>query len=133
MTTQNLEGCVAQLEFIHDHLAQQDLEEFTYEMASLACVKEFEVILGLSTTLLRRRLVPLLTPDDQVESLGHTDVFRHAARPVLISTQQCERWTNYWDLRHDRAHRWVDDFAKNTLPWLPRFIDDVRDLVDVLE
>ena len=133
MTTQNLEGCVAQLEFIRDHLTQQELEEFTYRMFSAACVKEFEVIVGLSTTLLRRRLVPLLTPDDLVDGLSHRDVFRHAARHRLISTQQCERWTNYWDLRHDRAHRWVEDFAKNTPPWLPQFIDDVRDMVEVLE
>ena len=133
MTTQNLEGCVVRLEFIHDHLTQQDLEEFTYEIFSNACVKEFEVIDGLSTTLLRRRLVLLLTPHHQVGGLSHRDVFRHAARPGLISTQQCERWTNYWDLRHDRAHRWVEDFANNTLSWLPQFIDDVRDLVEVLE
>ena len=133
MTTQNLEGCVAQLEFIHDHLTQQDLEGLTYEMASLACVKEFEVIVGLSTTLLRRRLVPLLTPDDQVDGLGHTNVFRHAARHGLISTQQCERWTNYWDMSHDSAYRRVEGFPNNTLPWLGQFIDDVRDLVEVLE
>ena len=121
------------MEFIHYHLTQQELEEFIYRVFAGACVKEFEVIFGLSTTLLRRRLVPLLTPDHQVDGLSHRDVFRHAARHGLISTQQCERWTNYWDLRHDRAHRWVEDFAKNTLPWLPQFIDDVRDLVKVLE
>ena len=130
MTTQNLEGCVAQLEFIHDHLTQQDLEGLTYEMASLACVKEFEVIVGLSTTLLRRRLVPLLTPD---VGLSRTDVFRHAARHGLISTHQCARWTNYWDMSHDSAYRRVEDFENNTLPWLPQFIDDVRDLVEILE
>ena len=133
MTTQNLEGCVAQLEVIHDHLTQQDLEELYYEMASLACVMEFEVIVGLSTTLLRRGLTPRLTPEDLVGGLSHQGVFRHAARHGLISTQQCERWTNYWDLRHDRAHHWVEDFENNTLPWLPQFIDDVRDLVEVLE
>ena len=91
MTTQNLEGCVVRLEFIHDHLTQQDLEEFTYEIFSNACVKELEVIVGLSTTPLRRRLVPLLTPEDLVGGLSHRDVFRHAARHGLISTQQSER------------------------------------------
>ena len=91
------------------------------------------MIVGLSATLLRRRLVPLVTPDDLVGGLSHQGVFRHAARHDLISTQQCERWTNYWGLRHDRAHRWVEIFDKNTRPWLGQFIDDVRNLVEFLE
>lgn len=133
ITTRHLEGCVSRLAWALDQLRQLDSGEVTYEMFERACVKEFEVIVGLSTTLLRRRLVPMLMPDYQVEGLSHKDVFIHTARHGLISAPQCERWSRYWDLRHDRAHRWVEDFEKNTLPWLPQFIDDARDLVEVLE
>ena len=88
MTTQNLEGCVAQLEFIHDHLTEQELEEFIYRVFAGACVKEFEVIFGLSTTLLRRRLVPLLDagrPSRRPEPQGRIQT-RGETRPDLHST-----------------------------------------------
>ena len=98
----------------------------------MACVKEFEITVGLSDTLLRRHLRPLFSSDRQVDSLTHKAVFRHAAKRGLISTRQCERWSSYWDLRNDPSHRRVENFAKATLHWLPQFIDDARDLIEVM-
>ena len=66
------------------------------------------------------------------DSLTYKDIFRYAAKHGLISIEHSERWLNYRDHRNDTAHLYGKDFAEKTLPLLPQFAEDARDVARVI-
>ena len=98
------------------------------EIVRAACVKEFELVLEQSGSLLRKRLRPYFASNQQVDRLTFKDLFRHAAKHGLISVEACERWLTYRDHRNDTAHQYGENFAEATLALLPAFIADARAL-----
>ena len=130
--TEYLERCVMRLELALDQLGQHESGEFIYEVFRSACVKEFEIIVEQCGSLLRRRLRPYFSSNRQADRLTYKDIFRHGAKHGLISIEQCERWFNYRDHRNDTAHLYGRDFAEKTLPMLPQFVEDARDLAGVI-
>ena len=132
INTEYLERCVTRLELALEQLRQHETGEFIYEIFRSACVKEFEIIVEQCGSLLRRRLRPFFSSNRQADSLTYKDVFRYAAKHSLVSLQQCERWFSYRDHRNDTAHLYGEDFAETTLPLLPQFVDDARDLAGVI-
>ena len=83
--------------------------------------------------LLKKRLRPWFASNRQADQLAFKDVFRHAARHGLIPAEACERWLEYLDNRNDTAHDYGEGFAEATLKLLPRFVDDARNVADVVE
>ena len=61
------------------------------------------------------------------------EVFRSACvKEFELIVEQCERWFNYRDHRNDTAHLYGKDFAEKTLPLLPQFAIDARDIAMVV-
>ena len=123
---------IGTLELALDQLRQHEPGEFIYEVFRSACVKEFEIILEQSGSLLRKRLRPYFAFNRQADSLAFKDVFRYASKHDLISLQMCERWFEYRDNRNDTARLYGEDFAETTLVLLPQFIEDARQLAQVI-
>ena len=124
--------CIATLEGAHQSLMEHDTQEIAYDIYRAACVKEFEIILEQSGKLLKKRLSPFFASNKAVDALTFKDIFRHATKHSLIDTQTCERWLQYRDNRNSTAHDYGVQFAESTLKILPVFIEDARNLAQIL-
>ncbi len=132
ITTEFLVRCINTLEAAFEQLQERGPEDTFYDIFRAASVKEFEIVLEQSGSLLRKRLRPYFASNRQADRLTFKDVFRHAARHGLISAEASERWMVYRDNRNDTAHDYGEEFAETTLALLPAFITDARDLAVVI-
>lgn len=130
--TDFLVRCIATLESAFTRLRQRGPDDEFYDVFRAAAIKEFEIILEQSGSLLRKRLRPYFPSKRQADRLTFKDVFRHAAKHGLISVEACERWLIYRDNRNDLAHDYGEKFAVATLTLLPTFISDSRELARVV-
>lgn len=132
INTDHLLRCIQTLEVAFDRLQQQMPDDISYDIYRAACVKELELILEQSGSLLRRRLRPFFASNRQADRLTFRDVFRYAAKHDLLPIDICERWMGYRDSRNDTAHLYGRDFAERTPELLPHFISDARDLAEII-
>ncbi len=130
--TDFLDRCIQTLDAAFARLDEQDAGGLARDIVRAACVKEFELVLEQSGSLLRKRLRPYFASNQQVDRLTFKDLFRHAAKHGLISVEGCERWLAYRDHRNDTAHQYGEDFAEATLALLPEFIADARALAGAI-
>ena len=120
------------LESAFEQLQQSEPGDTFYEIFRAASVKEFEIVLEQSGSLLKKRLRPYFASNRQADMLTFKNVFRYAAKHGLLSVEACERWFTYRDNRNDTAHDYGERFAEATLKLLPEFIEDAKALANVL-
>ena len=132
INTEFLTRCILTLEVALEQLQQYDVDDISYDIYRAACVKEFELILEQSGSLLKRRLRPYFASNRQADSLTFKNLFRHAAKHGLISVESCERWLEYRDNRNDTTHQYGEGFAETTLKLLPQFVADAKELAQVI-
>ena len=132
INTDYLDRCIETLESAYGLLSQHAPDDVAYRIYRSACVKEFELIEEQCGTLLRRRLREYFAANREADMLAFKDIFRHAAKHVLITGDECERWLRYRDCRNDAAHRYGEGYAKEVLAALPSFIEDAKALSAVL-
>ena len=132
INTDFLTRCIRVLETALEQLQQYDEDVVWYDIFRTACVKEFELILEQSGSLLKKRLRPYFASNRQADQLTFKSLFRHAAKHGLISVESCERWLEYRDHRNDTAHQYGEGFAEATLALVPQFIADAKELVQVI-
>ena len=108
------------------------MDDISYDIFRACCVKEFELVLEQSGSLLKRRLRPYFASNRQADRLTFKNLFRHAAKHGLISVASCECWLEYRDNRNDTAHQYGEGFAETTLKLLPQFIADAKELAGVI-
>ena len=128
INTDFLIRCIDTLESAFKELQQREPSDTFYDIFRAASVKEFEIVLEQSGSLLKKRLRPYLASNRHADRLTFKNAFRHAAKHDLISVEACERWFAYRDNRNDTAHDYGEAFAETTLTLLPEFIVDARDL-----
>ena len=132
INTDFLVRCIDTLESAFEQLQQREPGDTFYDILRSASVKEFELVLEQSGSLLQKRLRPYFASNQQVDRLNFKDLFRHAAKHGLISVEGCERWFAYRDNRNDTAHHYGEGFAETTLKLLPEFIADAKELARVI-
>ena len=132
INTDFLTRCILTLESAFAQLQQHEVDSTAYDIFRAACVKEFELVLEQSGSLLGKRLRPYFASNRQADRLTFKDRFRHAAKHGLLSVEGCERWLGYRDARNDTAHRYGVGFAEATLKLLPTFIVDAKELAQVI-
>lgn len=128
-----LRRCLTTLEHALTELKRSDPAHIGYDVFRAACVKEFELVLEQSGKLLRKRLAGYFASHRQADRLAFKNLFRHAAKHGLITSDACERWLEYRDTRNQTAHDYGELLAESTLELLPRFIVDARALADSVE
>ena len=124
--------CINTLESAFDQLRQREPSDSLYDIFRAASVKEFELVLEQSGSLLKKRLRPYFASNRQADRLTFKNAFRYAGKHGLVSVETCERWFAYRDNRNDTAHDYGEGFAETTLTLLPRFIEDARELARVI-
>ena len=132
INTTFLTRCINTLEAAFSRLQQCEPSDPLYDIFRAASIKEFELVLELSGSLLKKRLRPYLASNRQADRLTFKNAFRHAAKHGLISLEACERWLSYRDNRNDTAHDYGEAFAETTLKLLPDFIIDAKELASVI-
>ena len=132
INTDFLARCINTLESAFEQLQQREPSDAFYDIFRAASVKEFEIILEQSGSLLKKRLRPFFASNRQADRLTFRDAFRYAAKHDLISVETCERWMTYRGNRNDTAHNYGEQFAETTLKLLPDFIEDARALERVI-
>ena len=98
-----------------------------------ACDRQFELVLNIGGSLLRRRLGDLFASNREADRLTFRDAFRHGAKHALITADACERWLRYRDVRNASAHDYGERFAETALELIPAFVADARALADAVE
>ena len=131
--TRYYERCIQTLSKALKLLAEVNSDSIDYDLYRSASIKEFEIILELSGSLLRKVLKPYYHSAKEVDKLYFKDLFRHAVLRSLITQETSERWFKYRDNRNSTAHDYGVKFAEETLLLLPHFIQDARQLVDVVK
>ena len=132
INTDFLIRCINTLESAFKELQQREPSDTFYDIFRAASVKEFEIVLEQSGSLLKKRLRPYLASNRHADRLTFKNAFRHAAKHDLISVEACERWFAYRDNRNDTAHDYGEAFAETTLTLLPEFIVDARNLAKII-
>ena len=132
INTDFLVRCIDTLESAFEQLRGLEPSDRLYDIFRAASVKEFEIVLEQSGSLLKKRLRPYFASNRQADRLTFKDAFRHAAKHDLIPVDACERWLAYRDNRNDTAHDYGEQFAETTLQLLPNFIQDARTLAGVI-
>ena len=132
INTDFLVRCINTLESAFEQLQERDPADPFYDIFRAASVKEFEIVLEQSGSLLKKRLRPFFSSNKDADRLTYKNTFRHAARHDLLSVEACERWLVYRDNRNDTAHDYGEEFAETTLRLLPAFIEDARELASVV-
>ena len=132
INTDFLVRCIDTLESAFVQLQQRGPDDPFYDILRAASVKEFEIVLEQSGSLLKKRLRPYFASNRQADRLTFKGAFRHAARHGLISVEACERWFAYRDNRNDTAHDYGERFAETTLELLPEFIADAREMAGLI-
>ena len=131
--TGSLRRCISVLEVGHEKVKSYGEPEILRDVYQAACVKEFELVLEQSGTLLRKRLAAFFASNRQADELALKDLFRHAAKHRLIDVEMAERWLGYRDRLNDSADRHDEYFAEAILELLPAFIADAKALADTIE
>ena len=132
INTDFLVRCIATLETAYEQLRQREQADPLYDIFCAASVKEFELVLEQSGSLLRKRLRPYFASNRQADELPFRVAFRYAAKHNLLPVDACERWFKYGDNRNNTAHDYGEGFAETTLRLLPGFIADARALARVI-
>ena len=127
-----LNRCINTLDAAFQQLQRHEPTHAFYDIFRAASVKESELVLELSGSLLKKRLRPYLASNRQADRLTFENAFRHAAKHGLISVEASERWLSYRDNRNSTAHDYGEAFAETTLKLLPDFIIDARELAKVV-
>lgn len=124
--------CIKTLDASLEHLKNAPQKSMDYEVFRHATIKGFELVLELAAKLLRKALKTYDTNPKTIDELTFKEVFRHAAKHNLLTTEAVERWFDYRDNRNNTAHDYGKHFTEETLRLLPNFIQDASTLQKTL-
>lgn len=133
LNTEHFLLCIKTLEASLAHLQKTQPTSIDYEVFRCATIKGFELVLELSGKLLRKALKAYMGNPQMVDDLVFKEIFRHAAKHNLLSTDAVERWFAYRDNRNNTAHDYGKAFTETTIKLLPQFIDDAKNLQKTLQ
>lgn len=91
-----------------------------------SCVKRFEYTMETALKLMRRYLKLEYAKDDK--ELTVNNIFRFMAGYEMI--KNWENWKEYYAKRNDTSHEYNIEKARNLLPIIPQFIQDIDYLLN---
>lgn len=133
INTEYLNKCLLTLKKSYEFLKQSQEGSIEFEMYRNSLVKGFEMTIEQSAKLLRKKLTPYFSSKKAVDALTFKDLFRSAAKHSLLKEEEVERWFNYRDNRNSTAHDYGEQFAKETLMLIDRFVQDTQNLIQVIQ
>ena len=117
VNTDYLTVCVENLSLSFDLLKRQRKEDKLYLVYRRAAIKEFELILEQSGKLLKKSIEPYFANNALVDKLVYKDVFRHAHKFGLLTSEEVKRWFTYRDSRNQTTHEYGQNLAEKHWNW----------------
>lgn len=131
--TSGFRRCIGTLEAAFEQFRGEEQDETLRHVFNAACDRQFELVLDIGGSLLRRRLGNIFASNREADRLTFRDAFRRGAKHALITADACERWLRYRDVRNASAHDYGERFAETALELIPAFVADARALADAVE
>ena len=130
--TDNLTRCVQTLETALGGLERETPGSPMHNVFRGACQYEFQAILEITASLLRRRIRRYFATVNQVNELTFAGALREAQMAGLLSMDESGRWLDYRERHYAMAHRHGTDFAEQALEVLPSLVRDARNIAEVI-
>ena len=132
LNTDHLKRCIQTLRSSLTFYEQAEPESIDQEIFRNAIVKGYELAQETSFKLLKKALRDYGHGAKKIDTTVVKDLLRLSATHGLMTLEEVERWFAYRDNRNNTAHDNGENFAKETLSLIPKFIDDVARLEAVL-
>ena len=132
LNTDHLKRCIQTLRSSLTFYEQAEPESIDQEIFRNAIVKGYELAQETSFKLLKKALRDYGHGAKKLDTTVVKDLLRLSATHGLMTLEEVERWFAYRDNRNNTAHDYGENFAKETLSLIPKFIDDVARLEAVL-
>lgn len=133
ISTEYLGRCIMSLDTGVEAISGTDPSDKLYDVHRSAVIKEFELTLEQSGKLLKRALLPYFPSKKKLDELVFVEYFKHAAKCGLMDIATAERWTIYRVNRNSTAHDYGLRFVEQTLPLLPKCVEDAKALLATLQ
>ena len=132
LNTDHLKRCIQTLRSSLSFYEQATPESIDQEIFRNAIVKGYELAQETSFKLLKKALRDYGHGAKKLDTTVVKDLLRLSATHGLMTLEEVERWFAYRDNRNNTAHDYGENFAKETLSLIPKFIADVARLEAVL-
>ena len=132
LNTDHLRRCIQTLRSSLTFYKQAAAESIDQEIFRNAIVKGYELAQETSFKLLKKALRDYGHGAKKLDTTVVKDLLRLSATHGLMTLEEVERWFAYRDNRNNTAHDYGENFAKETLSLIPKFIADVARLEAVL-
>ena len=132
LNTDHLKRCIQTLRSSLTFYEQAEPESIDQEIFRNAIVKGYELAQETSFKLLKKALRDYGHGAKKLDTTVVKDLLRLSATHGLMTLEEVERWFAYRDNRNNTAHDYGENFAKETLSLIPKFIADVARLEAVL-
>ena len=132
LNTDHLKRCIQTLRSSLTFYELAAPESIDQEIFRNAIVKGYELAQETSFKLLKKALRDYGHGAKKLDTTVVKDLLRLSATHGLMTLEEVERWFAYRDNRNNTAHDYGENFAKETLSLIPKFIDDVARLEAVL-
>lgn len=132
LNTDHLKRCIQTLRSSLTFYEQAEPGSIDQEIFRNAIVKGYELAQETSFKLLKKALRDYGHGAKKLDTTVVKDLLRLSATHGLMTLEEVERWFAYRDNRNNTAHDYGENFAKETLSLIPKFIDDVARLEAVL-
>ena len=132
LNTDHLKRCIQTLRSSLTFYELAAPESIDQEIFRNAIVKGYELAQETSFKLLKKALRDYGHGAKKLDTTVVKDLLRLSATHGLMTLEEVERWFAYRDNRNNTAHDYGENFAKETLSLIPKFIADVARLEAVL-
>lgn len=132
LNTDHLKRCIQTLRSSLTFYEHAEPESIDQEVFRNAIVKGYELAQEASFKLLKKALRDYGHGAKKLDTTVSKDLLRLSATHGLMTLEEVERWFAYRDNRNNTAHDYGENFAKETLSLIPKFIADVARLEAVL-
>ena len=132
LNTDHLKRCIQTLRSSLTFYELAAPESIDQEIFRNAIVKGYELAQETSFKLLKKALRDYGHGAKKLDTTVVKDLLRLSATHGLMTLEEVERWFAYRDNRNNTAHDCGENFAKETLSLIPKFIADVARLEAVL-
>ena len=132
LNTDHLKRCIQTLRSSLIFYEQAEPESIDQEIFRYAIVKGYELAQETSFKLLKKALRDYGHGAKKIDTTVVKDLLRLSATHGLMTLEEVERWFAYRDNCNNTAHDYGENFAKETLSLIPKFIVDVARLEAVL-
>ena len=133
LNVDHLRRCMQTLESSLQFYQKTEQGSIDQEVFRNAIVKGYELAQETAFKLLKKALKVYGHGAQKLASTPVKDLLRLAAAHDLMTLEEVKRWFAYRDNRNNTAHDDGEGFAHTTLTLIPKFLQDIGALANMLD